>query len=80
MTDGRPRNLVVGRDLENPGSPWRVEWSDSEGATYIAIFVGNQAEARAKDYHDAISEGRLDCHTAGAPSPESHRITLASNS
>jgi hypothetical protein len=71
MTDQRPWNLVVTRDLDNPGCLWRVEWSDSEGATYITIFVGPEAEARARDYHDAIRDGHLDCHVAHAQSEDS---------
>jgi hypothetical protein len=71
MTDQRPRNLVVARDLDNPGYLWRVEWFDSDGAGYITIFAGQEAEARAKDYHNAIKDGRLDyrfresCHKRG---------------
>jgi hypothetical protein len=59
MTDQRPRNLVVAPDLDNPGYLWRVEWFDSDGAGYITIFAGQEAEARAKDYHNAIKDGRL---------------------
>jgi hypothetical protein len=57
MTDARARNLVLFRDPDNPGGLWRVEWSDSEGAIYITIFVGPEAEPRARDYHDAIRDG-----------------------
>jgi hypothetical protein len=59
MTDQHPRNLALFRDVDNPGGLWRVEWSDSKGAIYITIFVGPEAEARARDYHDAIRDGRL---------------------
>jgi hypothetical protein len=65
MTDQRPPKLALFRDLENPGGLWRVEWSDSEGAMYITIFGGPEAETRARDYHEAISEGRLASHIAG---------------
>jgi hypothetical protein len=66
MTDQRPRNLVVAADLDNPGYLWRVEWFDSDGAGYITIFAGEEAEARARDYHDAIRDGRLDSHVVDA--------------
>src|SRR5437870_3798956 len=49
-----------------PGYLWRVEWFDSDGAGYITIFAGQEAEARAKDYHDAIRDGRLDSRIADA--------------
>jgi hypothetical protein len=61
-----PRDLVVVPDVDNPGYLWRVEWFDSDGAGYITIFVGQEAEARAKDYHDAIRDGRLDSRIADA--------------
>jgi hypothetical protein len=66
MTDQRPRDLVVAPDLDNPGYLWRVEWFDSDGAGYITIFAGQEAEARARDYHDAIRDGRLDPRIADA--------------
>src|SRR5258708_32950786 len=66
MTDQRPRNLVVAPDMDNPGYLWRVEWFDSDGAGYITIFAGEEAEARARDYHDAIRDGRLDPRIADA--------------
>jgi hypothetical protein len=64
--DKRPRGLVVAQDLDNPGYLWRVEWFDSDGAGYITIFAGQEAEARARDYHDAIRDGRLDSRSADA--------------
>jgi hypothetical protein len=64
--DKRPRGLVVAQDMDNPGYLWRVEWFDSDGAGYITIFAGQEAEARAKDYHDAIRDGRLDSRIADA--------------
>jgi hypothetical protein len=66
MTDHRPRNLVVVQDVDNPGYLWRVEWFDSDGAGYITIFAGQEAEARARDYHDAIRDGRLDSRIVDA--------------
>jgi hypothetical protein len=32
----------------------------------ITIFAGEHAEARARDYHDAIRDGRLDSHVTDA--------------
>jgi hypothetical protein len=66
MTAQRPRDLVVTQDFDNPGYLWRVEWFDSDGAGYITIFAGQEAEARAKDYHAAIRDGRLDPRIADA--------------
>jgi hypothetical protein len=61
-----PRDLVVVPDVDNPGYLWRVEWFDSDGAGYITIFAGQEAESRARDYHDAIRDGRLDSRIADA--------------
>jgi hypothetical protein len=64
--DGKqPRHLVLAEDVENPGI-WRVEWVDSDGASYITVFAGREAESRAKDYHDAIRDGRLTTHIPDA--------------
>ena len=41
-----PRNLALLADLELEGA-WRVEYFDSDGAEYIAIFAGQSAEVRA---------------------------------
>jgi hypothetical protein len=77
-----PRDLVVFQDQDNPGYLWRVEWFDSDGAGYITVFAGEEAEARAKDYHDAIRDGRLDSRIAdaqrGGPfsiSPSAERVS-----
>ena len=37
-----------------------MEYFDSDGAAYITIFAGQSAEARARDYYDAIERGALD--------------------
>jgi hypothetical protein len=42
-----PRNLALAADLELEGA-WQVEYFDSDGAGYIAIFVGQSAEVRAE--------------------------------
>jgi hypothetical protein len=34
-----------------------VEYFDSDGAEYIAIFAGQSAEVRARDYYDALERG-----------------------
>ena len=52
----QPRYLTSAEDLDHPGDWWRVEYFDSDGTGYITIFASQQAEARAKDYHDAIAE------------------------
>jgi len=53
-----PRDLALVADLELEGA-WRVEYFDSDGAGYVAIFAGQLAEVRARDYYDAIERGAL---------------------
>ena len=60
-----PRNLALAADLELEGA-WQVEYFDSDGAGYIAIFVGQSAEVRARDYYDGIERGALDTRIADA--------------
>jgi hypothetical protein len=43
-----PRDLALVADLELEGA-WRVEYFDSGGAGYVAIFAGQSAEVRARD-------------------------------
>jgi len=65
-----PRNLALVADLELEGA-WRVEYFDSDGAGYIALFAGQSAEARARDYYDAIERGTSHCGRPGRDSKES---------
>ena len=58
QSDESPLDLALANDLEIPDD-WRVEYFDGDGTCYVAIFVGQEAEARARDYHDAIRDGRL---------------------
>ena len=60
-----PRNLALVADLELEGA-WRVEYFDSDGAAYIALFAGQSAEVRARDYYDAIERGTLNTRIADA--------------
>ena len=60
---GQPRGLILAEDVEHPGL-WRIEWFDSAGAVYITVFAGPSAGERARDYHDAIRDGRLRTHLA----------------
>jgi len=52
-------------DLELEGA-WRVEYLDSDGAQYVAIFAGQSAEVRARDYYDALERGALNTRIADA--------------
>jgi hypothetical protein len=61
------RNLALVADLELEGA-WRVEYFDSDGAGYIAIFAGQSAEVRARDYYDALERGALNTRIADARS------------
>jgi hypothetical protein len=58
---GQPRSLMLAEDVEHPDL-WRVEWFDSAGLVYITVFAGPSAGERARDYHDAIRDGRLPTH------------------
>ncbi len=60
-----PRNLALAADLELEGA-WRVEYFDSDGAGYIAIFAGQSAELRGRDYYNAIERGALNTRIADA--------------
>jgi hypothetical protein len=60
---GQFRSLILAEDVEHPGL-WRIEWFDSAGAAYITVFAGPAAAERARDYHDAIKDGRLLSHVA----------------
>ena len=61
----QPRNLALVADLELEGA-WRMEYFDSDGAGYIAIFASQSAEVRARDYYDALERGALDTRIADA--------------
>ncbi len=56
--DERPQHLALTEDLVIPGE-WLVEYSDDDGADYLTSFAGQEVEARARDYRDALKEGRL---------------------
>ena len=53
--------MLILADVEHPDL-WRVEWFDSAGLVYITVFAGPSAGKRARDYHDAIRDGRLSIH------------------
>jgi hypothetical protein len=59
-----PRPTLV-EDLDHPGD-WRVEYFDSDGAYYITIFMGRMAEARARDYFEAMTHGGINNRIADA--------------
>jgi hypothetical protein len=60
-----PRDLALIEDQYLSGE-WVVEYFDDDGADYVAIFTGQEAEGRARDYRDAIKEGRLGTRIADA--------------
>ena len=60
-----PRDLALVADLELEGA-WRVEYFDGDGAGYVAVFAGQSAEVRARDYYDAIKRGALKTRIADA--------------
>jgi hypothetical protein len=63
--DEAPQDLALAEDLVIPGE-WLVEYFDDDGADYVTIFTGQEAEARARDYRDALKEGRLGTRIADA--------------
>ena len=44
---------------EDRDGAWCVEYFDEAGRPYVAVFVGPQTETRARDYFDALRNGRL---------------------
>ena len=60
-----PRDLALVADLELEGAG-RVEYFDGDGAGYVAVFAGQSAEVRARDYYDAIERGALKTRIADA--------------
>jgi hypothetical protein len=38
---------------------WRVEYFDRDGAGYVTIFAGPEAERRARDYFHALKSGSI---------------------
>ena len=65
QNDEAPQDLALAEDLVIPGE-WLVEYFDDDGADYVTIFTGQEAEARARDYRDALKEGRLGTRIADA--------------
>ena len=60
-----PRDLALAADLDLEHA-WRVEYVDRGGHGYVAIFAGQSAELRARDYYDAIEHGALNSRIADA--------------
>jgi hypothetical protein len=63
--DEPPQDLALTEAQEISGE-WLVEYSDDDGGDYLTIFEGEEAEARARDYRDALKEGRLGTRIADA--------------
>jgi hypothetical protein len=62
-----PRDLALAADLDLEHA-WRVEYVDRGGHGYVAIFTGQSAELRARDYYDAIERGVLNSRIPDARS------------
>jgi hypothetical protein len=69
-----PRDLALIEDQYLSGE-WVVEYFDDDGADYVAIFTGQEAEGRARDYRDAIKEGRLGTRIADAKAARSEQAS-----
>ena len=52
------QDVTVIEDRDGAGE-WRVEYFDDDGACYVTVFAGPQAERRARDYFEALKFGRL---------------------
>ena len=52
------QDVTVIEDRDGTGE-WRVEYFDDDGACYVTVFAGPQAERRARDYFEALKFGRL---------------------
>jgi hypothetical protein len=65
QTDEAPQDLALSEDQAIPGE-WLVEYFDDDGGDYVTIFSGQEAEARARDYRDALRERRLRTRIADA--------------
>jgi hypothetical protein len=50
--------IMVFEDDEEEGA-WRVDYFDTDGGCYVTIFLGPQAEQRARAYGDALKAGTL---------------------
>jgi hypothetical protein len=50
-----------GHPARGPGGQreWRVGYQDDDGGCYLTIFAGPQAEPRARDYFEALKNGRI---------------------
>ena len=71
-SDEPARDLTLIEDEVMRGE-WRVEYFDDDGDDYVTIFVGQEAESRARDYRDAIKQGRLGTRIADAKAASSQK-------
>ena len=51
--DEPPQDLALTEDQEISGE-WLVEYSEDDGANYLTIFAGQEAEVRARDWERAL--------------------------
>src|SRR5215831_15602143 len=70
-----PRDLALVADLELEGA-WRVEYFDSDGAGYVAIFAGRSAvcERATTMMRSSAAPSRLALPTPGRGSKESRLV------
>jgi hypothetical protein len=55
-----PTRTEIGVFADRFGRPeWRVEYQDDDGACYVTIFAGPDAEQRARDYQAALYAGAI---------------------
>ena len=51
-------DVILQENLDGNGE-WRIEYQDDDGACYVAIFAGQAAGRRARDYFNALKTGLL---------------------
>jgi hypothetical protein len=63
------KNLVLLMPDRDRDGLWHVGHEDSDGAMYEASFEDPEAERRARDYFEALNDGRIKTLRAGPPRP-----------
>jgi hypothetical protein len=51
-------DVILQEDLDGNGE-WLVSYQDDDGAIYLTVFSGPEAEQRARDYFEALKSGGI---------------------
>lgn len=68
-------DLVLQQDIDDR-DVWHVGYLDNDGDIYTVTFVGPVAELRARDYYDALRQGRISDRIKDAAAQEPINFTL----